>query len=88
MWGREEPRAWPCSATGFLPCGCQVSLLLEAIPPEKEYNDSPWGIFLASESRAGQLCASMSHPPMSWPCSYLLLAPPFLCSEAVGSDEP
>ena len=73
---------------GFLPGCCLVSMLLEATSPEKEYNDRPWGIFLASDSRAGQLHASMSHPPMSWPCSYLLLAPPFLCSEAVGSDEP
>ena len=38
-WGREEPRAGPCSDTGFLPGSCPVSLLLEAISPEKEYND-------------------------------------------------
>ena len=61
MWGREGPREGPCLATGFLQGSCPVSLVLEAISPEKEYNDCPWGIFLASDSRAGLLRPSMSH---------------------------
>ena len=73
MWGREGPREGPCLATGFLQGSCPVSLVLEAISPEKEYNDCPWGIFLASDSRAGLLRPSMSHLSMSWPCSCPLL---------------
>ena len=73
MWGREGPREGPCLATGLLQGSCPVSLVLEAISPEKEYNDCPWGIFLASDSRAGLLRPSMSHPSMSWPCSCPLL---------------
>ena len=73
MWGRQEPRAGPGSATGFLPGSCPVSLVLEAISPEKEYNDCPWGIFLASDSKAGLLRPSMSHPSMSRPRSCPLL---------------
>ena len=37
--GKGGAKGGPCSATGFLPGGCPVSLLLEAISPEKEYND-------------------------------------------------
>ena len=73
MWGREEPREGPCSATGFLRGSCPASLILEPISPEKEYNGCPWGIFLPSDSRAGLLRPSMSHPSMSWPCSCPLL---------------
>ena len=42
MWGREEPREGPCSATGFLRGSCPASLILEPISPEKEYNGCPW----------------------------------------------
>ena len=67
-WGREEPRAGPRSATGFLWGSCPASLILEPISPEKEYNGCPGGIFLPSDSRAGLL-----RPSMSWPCSCPLL---------------
>ena len=35
MWGRQEPRAGPGSATGFLPGSCPVSLVLEANIPRE-----------------------------------------------------
>ena len=63
-WGREEPRAGRAQPPASSRAAAQSHCFLRQYP-QRRNTTTVLGIFLASDSKAGLLRPSMSHPSMS-----------------------